>query len=193
MIIKQIEQLTNYLQALSKKEFQQYLIVGLVSIGLLATGTTYYIYQKSSNLVTQLKQLNRNANNIARIVARHEKLQEREQNIITLLEKYPDFNINSYFERFYTKHKITPEPNWKPEEGAVIIGSQENVRFQEIVLQATFKNQTMQKLVELLQDLYKETIVYIKELEIRRENAKITIELTLATQQYKKEREEISE
>ncbi len=191
--MKQIEQLTNYLQSLSKKEFQQYLIVGLVAIGLLATGTTYYIYQTSSNLVTQLRQLNRNANNIARIVAHHEKLQEREQNIRTLLEKYPDFNINSYFERFYTKHKITPEPNWKPEEGAVIIGSQENVKFQEIILQATFKNQTMQKLVELLQDLYKETIVYIKELEVRRENAKITIELTLATQQYKKEREEAGE
>jgi len=191
--MKQIEQLTSYLQALSKKEFQQYLIVGLVSIGLLATGTTYYIYQKSSNLVTQLRQLNLDANKIARIVARHEKLQEREQNIRTLLEKYPDFNINSYFERFYTKHKITPEPNWKPEEGAVIIGSQENVKFQEIILQATFKNQTMQKLVELLQDLYKETIVYIKELEVRRENAKITIELTLATQQYKKEREEAGE
>ena len=193
MIIKQIEQLTNYLQALSKKEFQQYLIVGLVSIGILATGTTYYIYQKSSDLVTQLRQLNRNANNIARIVARHEKLQDREQNIITMLEKYPAFNINSYFERFYTKHKITPEPNWKPEEGAVIIGSQENVKFQEIILQATFKNQTMQKLVELLQDLYKETIVYIKELEVRRENTKITIELTLATQQYKKDREEAGE
>lgn len=178
-----------HLQRLSKKEFQQYCIAVLGGVAILALGASYYIYSASSTEVKKITQLNNTANKISSIIAQNKQLNDEEERITALLDKYPDFSMNSYFERFYTKHNLNPEPNWKPEEGAAIESSQEGISFQEITLQASFKNQTMEKLVQILQDIYKEEIIYLKALEITRENGKIGFDITLATKQYKKEAE----
>lgn len=188
MITDQISELTKYFESLSKKQFRQYIAIALGGVALLALGTTYYIYLSSSSLVEQLNKINTTSNKINQIMAQNEELQKEEEKIRGILDNNPDFNMSTYFERFYTKHNIKPEPNWKPEEGAVIESAQEGIRYQEVVLQAMFKKQTMQKLVTLLQDIYKEPIIYLKGLEIASaENKTINFELTLATKQYKRE------
>lgn len=185
--MSKITQATQYIQSLSRKDFQKHLIIALSAIGLLSLGITYYVYHKTSSLTQQIKKLQTQATRIAQLVSKNDLLAREEQQIQELLESRPDFNMNTYFETFYTKHKIKPEPNWKPEEGTVIEGSKPDVKYQEIILKATFKNQTMQKLVTILQDIYNEQIIYLKGLEINAEASKINFELTLATKQYKKE------
>jgi len=190
MITEQISQLTNYIQSLNKKEFRKYATATLIGIAILALGATYYVYHTSSSLVEKIKKLDADSNKIIRIIAQNEGLRKEEEKIRIILDKNPNFNMSTYFERFYTKHKIQPEPNWKPEQGTIIEGFQEGIKYQEIILQATFKKQTMQKLVTMLQDVYKEPIIYLKALEISTEEKTINFELTLATKQYIKEAEE---
>ena len=188
--MNQISQLTTYVQSLTKKEFLQYLGAALAGVTVLAFGALFYVYSSSSSLIERIKKLNTDSNKIAQIIAQNDELRREETKIRSILDKNPNFNMSTYFERFYTKHKIKPEPNWKPESGLVIDGFQEGIKYEEIVLQATFKKQTMQKLVTLLQDIYKEPIIYLKALEISAEGKSIDFELTLATKQYKKETEE---
>jgi hypothetical protein len=188
--MNKITQTLQFIQSLNKKEFQKYLLMTISSIAILALGTTYYVYHKSSNLTSQIRKLNLQTNKIAKLLSKNQFLETEEIKIQELLKSRPDFNMNTYFEQFYTKHNLKPEPNWKPEEGSVIEGSQAGISYQEIVLKAVFKNQTMQTLVTVLQDIYKEPIVYLKELEITAEKSKINFELTLATKKYKTETKE---
>lgn len=185
--MSKITQVIQYIQSLTKKNFQKQLTAVLSAIALLALGTTYYIYYKSSGLTLQIKKLNTQTNKITQLITKNEMLIDEEQKIQKLLETRRDFSMNTYFEKFYTKHKIKPEPNWKPEEGTVIDGSKPDIKYQEIILKATFKNQTMKKLVTILNDIYREQIIYLKGLEVTAAKEKINFELTLATKQYKKE------
>jgi len=178
---------TQYIKSLTKQEFQQYLLGTIAGIAILAFGASYYVYSVSASLVQEIKKLNTQTNKIKLLIAQSKKLAKEEESIQEILAKKPDFTMNSFFEQFYTKHAIKPESNWKPEEGAVIEGSRPGVKYQEIILRATFKNQTMKKLVEVLQDVYAKPIIYLKGLEITAEGQKINFELMLATKQAKKE------
>jgi len=182
-----LSQVIQYIQSLSKKDFQKHLIAVLSVVAILALAMTYYVYHRASSLTQEIKKLNAQTNKISQLISKNEQLIREEQKIQDLLEASPDFNMNTYFEKFYTKHKIKPEPNWKPEEEAVIESSQPDIKYQEVVLKATFKNQTMQKLVTILQDIYNEQIIYLKGLVVTAEKSKINFELTLATKLYKKE------
>jgi hypothetical protein len=188
-MFEKINQIANHIKTLTKREFNQYLIVILVAVSIPIIGISYYIYHSSSTLVKEIKKLNSDENKIRSLFAQNERLQQEEEKIKSLFKKYPNFTMSSFFERFHTKNKITPEPNWKPEEGAIIQGTEEGTKYQEIELRATFKNQAMQKLVSVLQDLYKDPIVYLKALEITEAKGRINFELVLATKQYKKETE----
>lgn len=189
--MNKFKELVEFIESLSHKDFQKYLIGILAGISILSLGGIYYIYQTSSSLKDDLIKLNKRTRKISQLIVQSERLNTEEQNVKTLLEAKKDFGMSKFFEQFYTKHKIKPEPNWKPEEGAVIIGSEEGTSYQEILLKATFKSQTMQKLVSILQDIYKEPIIYLKGLEISAEKSKINFEITLATKQYKKETVEV--
>jgi hypothetical protein len=188
--MSKINEFITKLQSLEKKEFQKYLIIFLSTIALLSIGLLYYIYHTSSSLVQQIKKLNIQTHRIATLINKNKMLEQEERKIREILDKRPNFKMNTFFEEFYTKHNIKPETGWKPEEGAVITGTEEGISYQELILKATFKNQTMQKLVTLLQDIYKEPIIYLKSLEIEAEKTKINFELELATKKYKKEAEE---
>lgn len=182
--MSKIIQAVQFIQALEKRDFQKYLIIVLLVVAFVALGGTYFIYQTTSGLTQEIKKLNTQSNKIAELIAKNTTLEQEEEKIQKLLQAEPDFNINSFFEKFYTKHNIRPESGWKPEEGISIEGTNKGTKFQEIKLKAIFKGQTMQKLVSILQDIYKEEKICLKNLEITRDDSKISFELTLATQQY---------
>ena len=123
----------------------------LIGTAILALGATYYIYSSSSSLIEQIKKLNNDTKKINQIISQSNQLQIEEQKIREILDKNPNFNMSTYFQRFYTKHNIKPEAGWKPEPATTIEGLQGDAKYQEVVLQAMFKKQTMQKLVTLLQ------------------------------------------
>ena len=183
--MKTLINLANYIQSLSKKDFEKYLIIFLCCTAILAGGAVYYVYNTSSNLVKEIKNLEKLANETIEIINKNAKLNLEEDKLKELLNKNMGFNIKTYFEQFIKEQSITPEPNWgdntftQPVEG--------NDKFDEVVLTATFKNQTMQQLTKILEELKKNEMVYIKQLLIKnQDNKKIEYTLTLAAKKYKK-------
>jgi len=185
-----IDQIINFTQTLTHKELQKYIIIVISSVALICAASVYYVYHLSSNAVKKIETINSNANKVNSLLGKHETLKNKEEEVIAILDKNKDFKISTFFENFYKKHKVTPEPNWKPEDGTKVEGSEEGTIFQEILLQATFKNQNMKTLVDMVQEIYKINIIYIKDLEISKEpKNKINFTITLATKQYSKTEE----
>lgn len=171
-----IIKIADFIQNLNKKEFQRYLIIALSCIGLLMGSVIFYIYRSSSHLVAEIKKIERFGNKAAEILSEHEKLQKEEERIQVLLDKYKNFDIQGDFEQFFKEQNIVPEAGWGTTIETI------NPKFDEIILSASFRNQTTQKLVEFLQKLDEKEIVYIKNLTIRSEkNKKITFDISIAT------------
>jgi len=181
MVEQTIAHIAHYLQALTKKEFHQYLSVAVSVLIAIVIGTSYYIHNTSSSLKSHLERINTLSAKATQLIKQNDRMAQEIQYVRTLLNNNKTFNMSTDFEEFCKRNQVTPEAGWKAEVEEKIEGSD----FEEVILRATFKNQTMQKLVELLQDIYKKEMVYLKGLEITNEGKKITLELTLATKQYK--------
>lgn len=174
--------LATYIQNLTKKDFERYLILFISGVVLLSGVAVYHVYKKNNNLVARIKRIEKLTTQTEKTINENKKLIVKEAQLQQLLEKNKEFNIKTYFEQFTSQQNITPEP-WDtftiPVEGTD--------KFDEIVLHANFKNQTTQKLVSVLDALDKQEIIYIKDLSVKNEmNRKITFELTIATKKYKR-------
>jgi len=174
--------IAQFIHALNKKEFEKYLIATLVGIALLTGAISYYIYTKSSALLVQIKTLENLANKSAQILADNQRVQQQEDRFKQMLEKDPDFTINGFFEKFCRDMDISPETGWVARSETI------TDKMDEISIPATFKGQTTEKLVKVLDALVKKEMVYTKELRMRSEpNKKITFDITIATNRYKTE------
>ncbi len=179
--MKAIKNFAVYVQKLSKKDFEKYLTLFLISTALIAGITTYYIYSKDSAKVAQLKRLEQLTEKTSRIIADHERMQKEEERLQQLLEQNKDFNMKTFFEQFCGQQNITPEPGWDTRTLPV------SEKFDEVELSATIKGQTTQNMVKFLDALDKKEIVYIKELVVKNEGEKkINFDITLATRKTKK-------
>jgi hypothetical protein len=176
-----IQKLETFIRSLSKKDFHKYLMVFMGAVAFCVLGASYYVYRLSTKRLKQFEVTTKFAKQSAKLIQKNEQLQEKEERIKDLLAKNKDFNISIFFENLTNKHSITPEPNWKPETEK-IEGSDD---YEEIILQATFPNQTTEKLVAFLQDIYEEKMVYFKDLILTKEKSGINCTITLATKKYK--------
>lgn len=171
----------SFLQELSKKEFERYLLIFLATVLAVALGIVYYISSTSTEYVNQIVTLQRLSDQAARVLAENDLLLQEQQRIQILFEQEKDFNIKSYFEQFCKQQNIVAEPGW--DASSSDIGD----KFTETVLQATFKGQSMQKIVQVIDALDKKETTYLKEVTIRSEaNQKITTELRIGTVRPKK-------
>ncbi|KKP24267.1 MAG: hypothetical protein SZ59_C0002G0113 [candidate division TM6 bacterium GW2011_GWF2_28_16] len=171
------------IENLSKKEFEKYLKIIIASIFCFSMFLTFLFHSKNNDLITEIRNSKNLASKTSDIVRLNKKMQQEEDKLQILLEQEKDFDLNVYFEQLCKEQNITPEPNWEPITQE-FIGSD---KFDEVSLQATFKDQTTQKLVFTLQELNKKEIVYIKELIIRQQgNNKIEFDITLATKKFKR-------
>lgn len=179
--MKVFDTLANYIQNLNKKDFEKYLILILSGITILGLFSVYQIYRKSSNLVQQIKTTEKLAQKSINMVIEYDKLQQKETQLQDLLKQNREFNIRTFFEQFSKEQNMIPEP-WNTTE--VPIEGNEN--FDEITLNTTFKKQTTEKLVNMLNALNKHDNVYVKDLIVRNNLDKtIDFEISLATMRYK--------
>lgn len=169
------------LQELSKKEFERYLVIFLAAVLAVALGIVYYISSTSSEYVNQIITLQRLSDQAARVLAENDQLLQEQQRIQSLFEQEKDFNIKSYFEQFCKQQNITAEAGWDADSSDI------GDKFTETVLHATFKGQSMQKIVQIIDALDKKETTYLKEVIIRSEpNQRITTELRIGTVRPKK-------
>lgn len=175
----------DYIKNLDKKNFQQHLLAVLIGIVVISGGITYYIHQQSTEMLAYIKKLEEFANKSVNVLTENQKTFEEEQRLRDILEQYKNFNIKSYFEEFCKNQGINPDPSW--DTRTEDLGS----KFEEILLPATFKGQTTEKLVKVLAEFDKNDIISVTELEIKNDEAtkKIDFTITIATKKFKKELE----
>jgi hypothetical protein len=171
---------TTYIQKLNKKDFEKKVYMCLGVVVFIVVGMTYYIYSKSTELAGQIKRLEGFANKTVRIREEYNDMQEKEEQLEELLNENKNFNIKVYFEQFCKDISMTPEPGWNTSIESI------NEKFDEIILPATFKGQSTEKLVTILEEIDKKEIVYIKDVSIRTEkDKKLLFDVTIATKQKK--------
>ena len=182
---EKLQSLSSAIQQLSQKELQKYLIMTLGTVTLLLSGIIYYTHSTSTDLALNIKRTEKLANKSIRLMEQYEKLQEEENRLKDLLAKHKDFNVKIYFEQFCKQHGITPEPGWNTSVDII------NEKFEEVTLPATFKNQTTEKLVQILEKFDKNELIYVKTLSIRSDKQKkdkaqqvgkkVSFDVTIAT------------
>lgn len=177
-----LDQIIITLTSLDRKKFNLYLGIFLGVTALMAGGVIYWLHQKRSAQIKELTTLHEQTQKIDRIVENSEHVQAEEERVQNLLEENKGFSIKTYFEQFCSEHNVTAEQGWDTESRSL----EGNEAFDEVILSATFKNQTTQSLVTILTSLNYNEIVYIKELEVKNEGSrKISFTLTIATKKRK--------
>ncbi|MBX9831324.1 hypothetical protein K2X40_05175 [Candidatus Babeliales bacterium] len=167
---------TNFIGHLAPKQLKKYLLGVLLIVGLLTVSLKYFIYTKSHELVTRIKRLEKLDGKISDMQDKYEMLLGEEERIQGLLNKHKDFNIKSYFETFYKEQHITPEAGWDADARSI------NEKFDEIALSATFKDQTTEKLVKILEEIEKKEILSVKSLNVKTDkDKKISFDIVIAT------------
>jgi hypothetical protein len=171
----------NYLQSLAKKQLHQYFIVFILAIGGGVFGLIYVVHSKSVELLYEIKRLESLANKATSILEENQKMEIEEQRIQVMLDADRNFNIKSYFEGFCQAQGL-PSQGWGEARTEEL-----NDKFDEVSLTASFKGQTTEKLVRVLEDFYKKEIIYIKSLNVKQEpDKKISFNITIATKSLKK-------
>ena len=179
--MKVLDNLAAYIQTLNKKDFKRYLTLFLGVTTIIITMIVYHTYSKSSFLVSEIKKLEILVSKSAKIIAQNEKLEQKEQQLQQLLEQNREFSMKTFFEQFCSQQEITPDAGWE----TIALPVEGNEKFNEVSLSASFKNQTTQNLVKILDTLDKKEIIYLKELSIKNtEDKKIAFDITIATKKY---------
>lgn len=173
--------IATFLQGLTKKQFQQYLLIFLCGVCIVTGGMMYWIYLESTNLLSEIKKIETLSQKSISILADNEHMQQEARRVQELFDQNKDFTIKSFFETFCKEQGLIPEPGWSSRT------EESNDRFDEMVLTATFKKQLTEKIVKILIALDKKDIVYIKDLTIKNEgDKKVSFDITIATKIMKK-------
>lgn len=174
--------ISEFIHKLDRETFRKYLILFLGAITLLAGSMVYYINNKSNSLIEEIKNIQKASFETNQIIKKYQAVQFQKKTTKNLLDKEQGFEIKSFLESFYKEHKLKPESNWI----ALATPLPDNNQLEEVTLQASFKKQTTEKLVKILQSLEEKEIVHIKNLKITKESTKtISFDLTVATFRYK--------
>ncbi len=183
MFMKIIYDFTNKIESLSKKEFEKNLKLTILFIVIAAFSISFLFYSKNEDLIMQIKNTKTLSAKTFELIKTNEKMLIAEEKLQKLLEQEKDFDLNIYFEQLCKEQSIPPEPDWEP----VIQELSGTNKFDEVTLKATFKDQTTENLVKILEEVGTKEIVYIKDLVIKKqENNKIMFDINLATKRLKK-------
>ncbi|MCK4265024.1 hypothetical protein KAW80_01550 [Candidatus Babeliales bacterium] len=175
--MKITEDILDYILSLERSTFNKYLIYFLASILLILGISIYLIHSKGKSLIKQIQTTRKLAQDADLKMKEYKEIQEKKNHILEILDKEKNFEIKGFFESFYKEHKVKPEPRWDT-ISSPILG---NELLKEVSLPVRFKNLTTQKLTEILINLEKKEIVYVKNLKINKnkENRTIDLEITL--------------
>lgn len=188
-ILKPVERFIGYL---SPREFRRYIAIYISSILLIATALIYWHYRKLDDLKKRIVNANKQRIEVQNILSLKEEV-ERQKNVVkqALKKRQPSFRLLQYFE--HTINKLQLQNNLK--KTAVQVGSLEHLRSQgysEVIVEAGLINLNTKQLVELLDEIEKNTIIYIKYLEITKSGKAPVIDLILKIATLQLDKDEVS-
>jgi hypothetical protein len=177
-----LETIAATIAAQNNKQHVLFISFALGGMTLLMGGCLAYLYMQRAHDIETITQIQEQIKKNEILIIQSERVKAEEERIKALLDENKGFSIKTFFETLTSDQKLKPELGWDTEVRSI----EGNDTFDEIILTATFKKQTTQALVSLLNVLERSEIVYIKELDIKKEEKKtITFELILATKKRK--------
>jgi ATP-dependent Lon protease len=177
-----LETIATHIASQNTKQQQIFIAAVLCSIALLIGGSLTYLYMQRASDIETIIQIQEQIKKNELLMAQSERIKAEEERIKELLDENKGFSIKTFFETLMLDQKLKPELGWETEVRSI----EGNDTFDEIILTAQFKKQTTQSLIALLNVLERNEIVYIKELDIKKEEKKtISFEIILATKKRK--------
>jgi hypothetical protein len=174
--------ISQFLQALSSKQFKQYLALAIGLVLALTCGLFFYIYSTCNALITQIKSIESLSKKSVNLLKEYKNFQENTRKVQDIIDQNREFDIKIYFEKLCKDQNVNPEQGWGDVKSQDI-----NDQIKEVTLSATLKGQTTEKLVSFLDALGKSPMIQIKVLNVKKEeNKKISFAVTLSTKFMKK-------
>jgi hypothetical protein len=170
-----------YLNGLTKKQFHKFVIMIIGVAFLIILGMIYFINQKSIDYLNQIKLFENLSNKAVTILEENQKMENEALRIQAILDQNKEFNIKSYFEAFCQQNNLIANQGWDTRTDEL------NDKFDEILLSASFKGLTTEKIVAIVEEFYKKEIIYIKSMNIKQEQEKkVSLDITIATKSVKR-------
>jgi hypothetical protein len=178
----------NFIIKLSPKELQKYLLIYMASVCAAAGLLIYWQYSKTNDLRKKLVAANKQRSEVREILTQDQVVKYQKEIVDRTLKQRKHFKLQDYFEN--TVQKLRLQNSLKKSTPSV--SNLEGLRAQgysEARVDASLVNLNTKQLVELLDEIEQNTIIYIKNLEINRSGKApvIDVMLTIATLQRDKD------
>ena len=177
-----------FVSALSEKEFQRYAIIYLTCTTVLSGLLIYWQYNKANAIKKKITYTNTQRAEVRKILTQDEEVNHQKDVVGQILKQRKKFKLQHYFESIINKLKL--QNNLKKHDP--FVSNLENLRSQrysEVRVEASLVNLNTKQLVELLDEIERNTIIYTKYLEINKSGKAPAIDvlLTIATLQLDKD------
>lgn len=186
-IMKKIENaILEHFSKRGPQEFYKHVWIFFGCFTLILGAASYYIHQASLTLITDIALVQKKALEARHIEHTYKNILEFKTNIFKQLESHVVLDIKSYFETICRQVGLSPESNWTPSKNPLPF----NRDLEESILQARFKNMTMQKLISLLTTLTKNEMVYARSIRLTKDFPQqkvFNVELHIGTYNYKEQ------
>ena len=159
---------------LNKFQLQAVLILFVIALAL--GSVTLYL---RSNGLDNIKKMNRQRAEISTLLGRWESIKTQQKKVEEALGNAKNFKLGHYV------NTLAKEQNLNATNSAISSQPLLSLGYEELAITTTVENSTTEDLVELLQKIEKNGLVYIKKVEITPKNKRISYSLTLATLQPK--------
>jgi hypothetical protein len=156
--------------------FQKFIIIGLFIFFLALSGLTIYLNILGNN---NLKKINNQRKNLTTLLGRWNNIKAQQKKVESELEKNKNFKLGFYI------NNLIKELNLDAKTGVTSTQQLGKLGYEEIIQSLSVDNFDTKRLVELLEKIENNELVYIKKLEIINQIKKISFTLTLATLQPK--------
>jgi len=183
-----IDTIQHFIHGLTKRSFYLFLAGILAGISLISVVIVYRYYTQTKALTLQLRRLNKDREEAQQLLSKDLEIKKQRAIVEQMFNKNKNFKLREYFDTVI--HKLNLEPYVK--EVQLSVNNLENVRaegYTEIRLTASLTNINIQHLVQLLNEIEQNELVFTKRIEITKSATLpvIDAEIIIATLQPKAE------
>jgi hypothetical protein len=179
-----LKPVNQWISNLGQTEFQKYLAIYLAGVILIAGFIGYRHYSQMAKLRQKIQYVNGLRLDTKNILSRDEEVKHQKNIVDKALKSRHNFKLKHWFEDVISKQGL----HNNLQKYNAFVSSLEHLRSQgysEVRIEASLTGLNTRQLVDLLAEIEKYDIIYIKYLEINRSNKMPVIDviLTIATLQ----------
>jgi len=161
----------------------RYFAIGAGVLALINIALMVYGHHATNNVIKEVANINKMRRQAQQILQKNVLVEQKKQEVESILTKDPSFKIKEFFDQTIEDTHLASKSTKEPE-----IGSARNLNngYNEIKLEASFSEVTMQDITELILALEKNPRIFTKDLIMSRNknNTKsLDVTITIATLQ----------